>query len=414
MRITKSSQEKNKKKNYKKVLQKVKRQIQGITLIALVVTIIILLILAGIAIASLTGDNGLFARARQAREETLTAQEDELRNLTILEAATHLEKYEFEDESGKKVKIPEQCAVSQVEGENTLANGLVIIDVNGNEWVWVEVPESAMPAGLTFENEEDYTTLETALQKYTADYRDPNYTDTWYSSCGLEEGEYAILKQEMLESVYNNLGFYIGRYEVGIKESTNRNFGLENSIEHPTTETPVIQQNKYPYNWVTQRQAQNLSEQLAIGEKTSCLMFGIQWDMVLKYLESNGVSMPDLKENSSSLGNYADSEFEITKGNYSENWGSKFDEVKDRYLKVKDKFVLLTTGATERNAKMNIFDFSGNVFERTLENSNVTNFKSTYRGGSYGYTGLDKSASSRTYNFSNFNDSGFGFRPSLC
>ena len=39
MRITKSSQEKNKKKNYKKVLQKVKRQIQGITLIALVVTI---------------------------------------------------------------------------------------------------------------------------------------------------------------------------------------------------------------------------------------------------------------------------------------------------------------------------------------------------------------------------------------
>ena len=41
MRITKSSQEKNKKKNYKKVLQKVKRQIQGITLIALVVTIVL-------------------------------------------------------------------------------------------------------------------------------------------------------------------------------------------------------------------------------------------------------------------------------------------------------------------------------------------------------------------------------------
>ena len=41
MRITKSSQEKNKKKNFKKVLQKVKRQIQGITLIALVVTIVL-------------------------------------------------------------------------------------------------------------------------------------------------------------------------------------------------------------------------------------------------------------------------------------------------------------------------------------------------------------------------------------
>lgn len=40
----------------------------GITLIALVVTIVILLILAGIAISALTGENGLFKRARQAQE----------------------------------------------------------------------------------------------------------------------------------------------------------------------------------------------------------------------------------------------------------------------------------------------------------------------------------------------------------
>ena len=41
MRITKSSQEKNKKKNFKKVLQRAKRKIKGITLIALVVTIVL-------------------------------------------------------------------------------------------------------------------------------------------------------------------------------------------------------------------------------------------------------------------------------------------------------------------------------------------------------------------------------------
>ena len=39
-----------------------KSQNNGITLVALVVTIIILLILSGIAIASLTGENGLFKR----------------------------------------------------------------------------------------------------------------------------------------------------------------------------------------------------------------------------------------------------------------------------------------------------------------------------------------------------------------
>ena len=43
---------------------------EGITLIALVITIIVLLILAGVTIASLTGDNGILTRARQAQEDT--------------------------------------------------------------------------------------------------------------------------------------------------------------------------------------------------------------------------------------------------------------------------------------------------------------------------------------------------------
>ena len=50
---------------------------KGITLIALIITIVILLILAGIAIAALTGDNGLFARAQQAKQKTIEAEEKE-------------------------------------------------------------------------------------------------------------------------------------------------------------------------------------------------------------------------------------------------------------------------------------------------------------------------------------------------
>ena len=47
---------------------------KGITLVALVITIIILLILAGISIATLSGDNGLFNRAKQAKNNTIDAQ----------------------------------------------------------------------------------------------------------------------------------------------------------------------------------------------------------------------------------------------------------------------------------------------------------------------------------------------------
>lgn len=47
---------------------------KGITLISLVITIVILLILAGISIAVLTGDNGLFSIAKTAKQNTLDAQ----------------------------------------------------------------------------------------------------------------------------------------------------------------------------------------------------------------------------------------------------------------------------------------------------------------------------------------------------
>lgn len=51
---------------------------KGITLVALVITIIILLILAGIAVASLTDENnGLFRRAKEAKDSTINAQKNE-------------------------------------------------------------------------------------------------------------------------------------------------------------------------------------------------------------------------------------------------------------------------------------------------------------------------------------------------
>ena len=57
-------------------LQKFKEK-RGITLIALVVTIIVLLILAGISISMLTGQNGILNRAKEAKESTQQTQEDE-------------------------------------------------------------------------------------------------------------------------------------------------------------------------------------------------------------------------------------------------------------------------------------------------------------------------------------------------
>ncbi len=50
-------------------MNKTEKNIRGITLIALVITIIVLLILAGVTIAALSGDNGILQRATEAKKK---------------------------------------------------------------------------------------------------------------------------------------------------------------------------------------------------------------------------------------------------------------------------------------------------------------------------------------------------------
>ena len=59
------------------------RNQKGITLIALVITIIVLLILAGVSIAMLTGDNGILTRANDAKEDTAVAEAVERINMEL-------------------------------------------------------------------------------------------------------------------------------------------------------------------------------------------------------------------------------------------------------------------------------------------------------------------------------------------
>ena len=56
---------------------------KGITLIALVITIIVLLILAGVSIAMLTGNNGILTQANTSKSETAKAEAIEKINLAL-------------------------------------------------------------------------------------------------------------------------------------------------------------------------------------------------------------------------------------------------------------------------------------------------------------------------------------------
>ena len=67
-----------------------KRNQKGITLVALVITIIVLLILAGVTIASLTGDNGILDRGKEAKDKD---QESQVKDLISIAANEGMQEY---------------------------------------------------------------------------------------------------------------------------------------------------------------------------------------------------------------------------------------------------------------------------------------------------------------------------------
>ena len=271
----------------------------------------------------------------------------------------------------------------QVSG-TTLEKGLTIQDSTGNQYVWVEVPKTKEvypTAGLeiTEFTESEYTAIETDLHTYTNDYRKSGWEDKYYSDAatGLTSAQYTELKQKMLKSVYQNGGFYIGKYETGI----------EDTARTSKTETPVIKQNAYPYTYITCSQAQTLASNMEHGDRTTSLLFGVQWDLTLKYLETKGTSQADLKTNSTSWGNYSNNAWNITNANlkYAPN-GSGWTTATEK-SKTSSENILLSTGASESFSKMGIYDLAGNVWEWTLEYTSSTGVPCAPRGGYYNSTG---------------------------
>ena len=303
----------------------------------------------------------------------------------------------------------------QVSG-TTLEKGLTIQDSTGNQYVWVEVPKTKEvypTAGLeiTEFTEDAYTKIETDLHTYTNDYRDgTDYKDEYYSDAttGLTSEQYTQLKQKMLKSVYQNGGFYIGKYETGIEDTAR-------TSKTKPTETPVIKPNAYPYNYVTCSQAQTLATtKMESEDRTTSLLFGVQWDLTLKYLETKGTSQADLKTKSTSWGNYKDNAWNITNENlkYAEDKNNSLQPwtTATEKSKTSNERILLSTGADDSFSKMGIYDLAGNVWEWTLEYTSQTSAPCAIRGGLYYNTGSDFPASYRIYTITTSANSNSGFR----
>lgn len=178
-------------------------------------------------------------------------------------------------------------------------------------------------------------------------------------------------------SVNENGGFYIARYEAGAPTKIRTAGNKDTSADDIVTENglPVSKASIDPYNNITRKQALDLAKKVYTGK--SDLLTGAAWDRTMDWIinkNDKNLTIKDVVVDSKSWGNYQDSTFTAT------GTGS-----------------LAKTGAFGNNTKVNnIFDLAGNVFEWSSE-SNAANssFPCVFRGGGCYSTGASFPASLR-------------------
>ena len=145
----------------------------GITLIALVITIIILLILAGVTIATLTGDNGILTQAGNAKEATQKAEAQEEVNLALANLKIEENQRDISQDEKKKILFeelkqfyPEQEpeSIVSVEGEKIFIKhrGYEFnesIEFDAEVWDKTAAPENCFIWGSDTEGEEGYNII---------------------------------------------------------------------------------------------------------------------------------------------------------------------------------------------------------------------------------------------------------------
>ena len=389
---------------------------KGITLIALIITIIILLILVGVSVNLLIkGD--LFGSAEKAVSGTndKVAQEqtrvDELMG-ELDEVEKEIEEQQRQQEEAEKQKnlpgtrvtentkyvrdgktawIPKGFTVSGIKSEQSIDNGLVIYDIpegttpdwtnpDGvktayNQFVWIPVEVKSTDTEnsiASFYRSAWTANASTGGERTTGlstDITEPDSTNDTADKTGI-----ADQITELTKSIYKYGGFYIGRYEAG--STTARQQSSSQTAEF------VVQQDKYPYNYVTWGKSMSDISEGAVYlcnnlysstntnyGATSMLCTGASWDSMLDFIKDSNHSVTD----STTWGNYNNSEtYTINRGKYAvyntSNYTlGNFQDVGNEYSKEKSTSILLTTGATERNSSKNIYDVAGNCWEWTTE-----------------------------------------------
>ena len=444
---------------------------KGITLIALIITIVVMLILVAVSVNIIINSN-IIGQAEKAAEGYKIAYEQEANGgeieingkkygsieeylagkekLPEIEAGTRATEPSEYKSNNKTAVIPAGFTVSGISTEQSIDGGLVIYDIpegttvnwtnpdsvktQYNQFVWIPVevnkttePKDTETSIANFKrsvwqdnarvanNAQSSTSFPSSSYSSWSYYTEPySSDDSDYDGTGTGKTGISAQITELTKSIYKYGGFYIGRYEAG--SETKRVY------DDSQTAAFVVQQDKYPYNYVQwgkgmgdiSEGAVYLSNSLYTGKTgygvKSMLCTGAAWDSMLDFIKDSSHNVTS----SRSWGNHYDSDtYKVYRGSlyrYSNSTWTVADTTNGSDV-TKDTSILLTTGATERNSSKNIYDVAGNCYEWTTE-ANGTNHR-VLRGGDFGSDGSNYPASYRDSGGPTDSGNNYSYRPLL-
>ena len=413
---------------------------KGITLIALVITIIVLLILAGVTIATLTGENGILTRASEASERTKQANAEEQVQLAVVASIGTDGNVNLENLNKELEKIGayynENPISTEAGNENKIAEGdlpatvtldgqEVTISISGDVVLGGKIKEYTdegvpIPNGFYYvggtkdtgvvisDNSNDEngivgTNLQgnqfvwvpvtySDFQRYDG-YFEGQYDEGFIDDCGEANSTGTNIKfaesattqreaQKMYVSVQTYGGFYVGRYEAGNESGKvveKQGVNVYNNVKWSAN--GEMQETTGTTGGAVEL-ARNFDTANNYISVTSTLIYGVQWDAIMQWIDSayktGTCESNSFVANSEGQG-YYNASAPTTTGYY---------------------------------AVKNIYDLAGNVAEWTME-SYDTNSR-VHRGGFYNGTGSTFPASRRYNGYSPSNrGAGIGFRVTL-
>ena len=417
--------------------ERIKSQ-KGITIVALVITIIILIILSTVTISVILGDNGLIEQAKKTKNIAEGSIESETKELNEVEKeyanymATNKEIEQIKtvvdykengevfddtktiyDEKGNEITVPEGFKIASDSGD-TLQQGVVIEDVNasadtavqGSQFVWIPVgkfikddgePSNEIILGrYIFSTTSPGTpTLEQAAytDENPENYKESKVIDSFYdeysgvhrdgaASSGLD-GLNATANDldAWINSVKENGGYYIGRYEASYASGSSvENYKATTKVSEYNSTSSMSYNPGTLWNYITQLEASKVAIN-TYKESTSVksdLINSYAWDTAIVYIQECGNT------------------------NYANQKGTDIN-------------TNLTNTGTGQDEVCKINDMASNIREWTTESSYYTAsdfaYPCTFRGGDYdidfihtAYRNVDYAISSNSF---------IGFRLSL-